>query len=188
MKVRICTTCGVEKSIEEFPWKNSKKGTRHAVCKSCTAVRSNKWYYANKEHHVRNVMSHKLVSRQKLKDYVNDYLSTHPCVVCGETDPVVLEFDHIRDKDTTIAYLISLDAPLSRLQAEIEKCQVLCVNCHKRKTAQERGWYRCRELPGIYLTHRIEPIDRIELWAELWCSSLTERIGPEASYSIKEKK
>jgi hypothetical protein len=95
MKVKTCTTCRVEKPLEEFPWKNSKKGKRHGVCKSCTAVRSNKWYYANKEHHVRNVMDHKLISRQKLKDYVSDYLSTNPCVVCGETDLVVLEFDHI---------------------------------------------------------------------------------------------
>lgn len=152
MKTRTCTTCGVEKAITEFPWKNREKGKRHAVCKSCTAVRSNKWYYANKEHHVRNVMKHTRVSRQKLKDYVNDYLSRNACVVCGENDPVVLEFDHVHGKDSAVANLIRLNVPLSRLQEEIEKCQVLCVNCHKRKTARERGWYRCRELPGLYVT------------------------------------
>jgi hypothetical protein len=162
MKSKVCTKCGVEKAIEEFPWKNRQNEKRHAVCKSCTAVRSNNWYYANKAHHVRNVMNGKRISRQKLKDYVNDYLSRNPCVVCGEADPVVLEFDHINGKDTTIANLIRLDVPLWRLQVEIEKCQVLCVNCHKRKTAKERGWYRCQELPDVYLTHLIEPITEID--------------------------
>lgn len=159
MNTKTCTKCGVEKAIDEFPWKNSKKGKRHAVCKSCTAVRSNNWYHANKEHHLRNVMNHTLKNRQKLKDYVGDYLSKNPCVVCGETDPVVLEFDHIQGKDAAIAELIRLNVPLTRLQEEIEKCQVLCCNCHKRKTAKERGWYRCRELPGVYLTSILQPSD-----------------------------
>lgn len=151
MKARTCTKCGVEKAAEEFPWKNSKKGKRHAVCKSCTAVRSNNWYYANREHHLQNVMNHTLNNRQRLKDYVGDYLSRNPCVVCGETDPVVLEFDHIQGKHAAISELIRLNVPLPRLQEEIEKCQVLCCNCHKRKTAKERGSYRCRESPGMYL-------------------------------------
>jgi 5-methylcytosine-specific restriction endonuclease McrA len=97
-------------------------------------------------------MKHTRVSRQKLKDYVDDYLSRNHCVVCGETDPVVLEFDHVHGKNSAVANLVRLNVPLSRLQEEIEKCQVLCVNCHKRKTAKERGWYRCRELPGLYVT------------------------------------
>jgi 5-methylcytosine-specific restriction endonuclease McrA len=98
-------------------------------------------------------------SRQKLKDYVDDYLSRNPCAVCGETDLVVLEFDHVHGKDATIANLIRLNVPLSRLQEEIEKCQVLCVNCHRRKTAKERAWYRCRELPGLYVIRGMQSPD-----------------------------
>ncbi len=158
LKTRTCTKCGAEKAISEFPWKNKKKGKLHAVCKPCTAVRSNKWYYANKEHHVRNVTKHTLENQRMLKNYVNAYLAKTPCVVCGETDPVLLEFDHIRGKDNNITDLIRLNVSLPRLQAEIEKCQVLCVNCHKRKTAKERGWYRCRELEGLYLTHVIQSV------------------------------
>jgi 5-methylcytosine-specific restriction endonuclease McrA len=104
-------------------------------------------------------MYHTVKNRQKLKDYVSDYLSNHPCVACGETDPVVLEFDHIKGKEAAIAELVYRNAPLSRLQEEIEKCQVLCCNCHKRKTAKERGWYRCRELAGLYLTIVMQPAD-----------------------------
>ncbi len=162
-KTKKCTKCEVEKPIAEFPWKNREKGKLHAVCKSCTAVRSNKWYYANKEHHVQNVTNHTLENQRKLKDYVNAYLSNTPCAVCGETDRVVLEFDHISGKDNNISDLIRLSVSLPRLRAEIEKCQVLCVNCHKRKTAKERGWYRCRELPGLYVTSVIPSPDQDSL-------------------------
>ena len=66
---------------------------------------------------------------------------THPCVDCGETDPVVLEFDHLRDK----RFAIRLSAHGRNWQTildEIEKCEVVCANCHRRRTARRRGALR----------------------------------------------
>lgn len=80
--------------------------------------------------------------RNKNRNYVLEYLSEHPCVDCGETDPVVLEFDHIRDKDKKISDLINYSH--NRLKEEILKCEVRCSNCHKRKTSKEQNWYKER--------------------------------------------
>lgn len=71
------------------------------------------------------------------------YLRAHPCVDCGETDIVVLEFDHLRDKRAAISQMIG-NQELRTIKAEIEKCDVVCANCHRRRTAQRGGWYKHR--------------------------------------------
>lgn len=70
---------------------------------------------------------------------------------CGEQDPVVLEFDHINpaEKTQSVASLISR-YQVSRLMEEIEKCEVRCANCHRRRTAAQLGYYQdIRTLPGL---------------------------------------
>jgi len=69
------------------------------------------------------------------------YLLCHPCVDCGEPDPVVLEFDHVRGVK---AFTIGQDAGhvgRDLLIEEIKKCDVRCANCHRRRTAVQLGWY-----------------------------------------------
>jgi hypothetical protein len=75
---------------------------------------------------------------------VFEYLSTHPCSICGETDPVVLEFHHLGEKDNEVSRLMGRGASLEALIREIEKCSVVCANCHRRITAEEHGWYKRR--------------------------------------------
>jgi len=76
------------------------------------------------------------------RKFIADYLATHPCVHCGESDPVVLEFDHIREKNRNIARLVADGATIKQIQKEIDLCQVLWRNCHARKTAKDRGFFR----------------------------------------------
>ena len=75
-----------------------------------------------------------------------EYLSTHPCANCGETDPTVLEFHHDKgDKESEVSRLIGRGS-LKKLKEEIEKTTVLCANCHRRLTADEKGWYKRRHV------------------------------------------
>jgi 5-methylcytosine-specific restriction endonuclease McrA len=73
-----------------------------------------------------------------------EYLRQKSCMVCGETDPIVLEFDHPDParKNFGIARAISDLKPWAKILAEMQACQVLCANCHKRKTAREFSWYK----------------------------------------------
>ena len=143
MKERLCSKCNISKPISEFPFRNKQKGTHHSYCLAC----GRKWV---KGHYERNVERYVVKARERRKRLVNilneqifNYLENHPCVDCGENDPVVLEFDHVRGKKayevSTLGYrLVSWNLVLK----EIAKCEVRCANCHHRKTAEERGSYR----------------------------------------------
>lgn len=71
------------------------------------------------------------------KQWLWDYLLEHPCVNCGESDPVVLEFDHLRDKKFAISKAVCVGTSIPVLLSEIAKCQVLCANCHRRLTHKQ---------------------------------------------------
>lgn len=63
---------------------------------------------------------------------------------CGESDVVVLEFDH-RDpelKVLDVSTMVSNRHSWTDIIAEIEKCDVRCANCHRRKTASQFGWHQ----------------------------------------------
>lgn len=76
----------------------------------------------------------------RIKETINKYLEEHPCTDCGETDIVVLEFDHVSgEKDQNISDAIRRGWSLARLFKEIEKCEVRCANCHRRVTHKRRN-------------------------------------------------
>jgi hypothetical protein len=63
-----------------------------------------------------------------------EYKSVHTCVLCGEENPVVLEFHHLKKrngkKHKTISNMVTSHALWDRILEEINKCVVLCSNCH----------------------------------------------------------
>ena len=76
--------------------------------------------------------------RRRAKAFLLDHLLGHPCADCGERDPVVLEFDHLRDKSRTLTELAHEGVRLEVLAAEMAKCEVVCAICHRRRTAGRR--------------------------------------------------
>jgi hypothetical protein len=141
---RTCTKCGILKPMEEFGWKDQPRGKRHAVCKTCTAIRSSNWYYHNQDRQKDNVKRNNQNYRELARTFILEYLIMHPCSNCGEADPRVLEFHHEGEKENEVSRLIGRGASLDALKAEIAKCIVLCANCHRKLTADERGWFKGR--------------------------------------------
>ena len=54
----------------------------------------------------------------------------------------MLEFDHVGSKTALVSALVAWGARRSRLEAEIARCAVRCVDCHRRVTARRAGWSR----------------------------------------------
>jgi hypothetical protein len=145
METKVCTRCGVEKDIKEFPLRSRFTKLRQSYCKDCRKVYGAEWYENHKEYQKENSRKHTTVYRESIREYLWNYLLTHPCENCGESDPVVLEFHHIGEKDMAVSQMVTNIINIERLKEELRKCQVLCSNCHRRVTAQERGWYRSRK-------------------------------------------
>ena len=83
----------------------------------------------------------RLARQHRNRTCIYQYLREHPCVLCGEDDPVVPDFDHVRDKVREVTVIAAFGGMVDLL-AEIKKCRVLCANCHRRHTAQLAGRLR----------------------------------------------
>lgn len=136
-----CSACGEDKMAREFSFTNEARRLLNSYCRVCQAAYRRAHYLANRPDYIRRAIAQVKDRRLENRQQVLAYLRTHPCVDCGMKDPIVLEFDH-RDpaqKLTEIGrMMVSMRWP--RVRAEIEHCDVRCVNCHRRKTARDFGW------------------------------------------------
>lgn len=133
--MRECPSCG-EQDLAKFGKSRHRKDGLSCYCISCLQVKSKETYRRNKESHARCVMAYSLQRKEENRRFLWEYKLKHPCVDCGETDPRVLQFDHVRGtKKSTITELAySVKASIATLILEISKCEVRCANCHIRRT------------------------------------------------------
>lgn len=149
MLERICSKCHLSKPVAEFPFRNKSKGTYHSYCLECGRKWIKAHYERNVQYYVRKAKTRRNGVVADLNEKIYDYLRDHPCVDCGETDPVVLEFDHVYgQKSYEISTMAWRLVSWHSLKEELAKCEVRCANCHRRKTAKERGTYRHRKHYG----------------------------------------
>src|SRR2546425_935165 len=138
---RPLSTCGFTQPFSSFPYRSREAATRHWICLSCQREVTRAWYL-RRAPTARRVSGYGLKIRQSLVAQVDEYLSAHGCVDCGEANPILLDFDHLRDKTSDVATMVVSARPWTEVQSELAKCVVRCANCHARKTAIEVGSYR----------------------------------------------
>lgn len=136
MSQRICKKCGFIGEMElDFPTRSN--GYYRYSCKECWKKYQNSRYDEGKSNHYRRDF------RNKSRKFVYDYLLTHSCVDCGESTPCCLDFDHVKgEKYKTIRDMIAGCYSINNIKIEIEKCEVRCANCHRKKTAKDFDWYK----------------------------------------------
>lgn len=134
-----CNHCKRELATTLFS-KNSRQADQlDKRCKECQSELSKKYMDKKREairEYNRNWARNRRVHMRAL---VLEYKQQRACVDCAESDPDVLEFDHVRgEKCGDINGLVRHLRNDVALLAEIAKCEVRCANCHRRKTARER--------------------------------------------------
>jgi len=119
-------------------------------------------YYLNdntRENVIRRASKRAWENKELKRDYVYNYLSNNHCEMCGMSDPRALEFDHINqaDKRKDISTLLRDNVSIETLQKEIDKCRVLCANCHRIHTCEQSNSYRHKKHSEEYWIDTYNP-------------------------------
>lgn len=120
--MKICNICKLDKEVSDFP-------SRSARCTLCHREYTRQHYQDNKQYYKdkakRNTQATvEFVRKEKDK----------PCADCSILYPYyVMDFDHLGDKEFNISESVKKYG-LSRLKTEIDKCDVVCANCHRIRT------------------------------------------------------
>ena len=126
----------MDKELSEFNENKSKKDGFNSLCKSCIAVYQKKYYQANKKTFIDN----KDKRKKTIKKWIIDFKKDKGCIVCGENRPATLDFHHRNpdEKETEIMTAVKRGWSINRLQKEIDKCDIMCSNCHRVLHWKER--------------------------------------------------
>jgi hypothetical protein len=147
-RLRRCGRCQQLKPLSEFNWRRRRRQQLDNLCRPCRSEYHAEHYQANRERYIDQARERKKALALERTTYLLDYFVSHPCVDCGESDPVVLEFDHLADK----LFDIGQSLPYRNWQsilAEIAKCDVVRANCHRRRTGKRRGSLRALLTEGM---------------------------------------
>ena len=92
-------------------------------------------YKRNKKEIIKRSSARNRKQKEKNKEFVNRVKKMYGCVDCGESNPVVLEFDHVQgEKRKAISDMVCNYYSIETIKEEIRKCEIRCANCHRKKT------------------------------------------------------
>lgn len=128
-----CSKCKKLKNRKFFSICNGNKNGLQNICKLCTKI------YDKTRLEYKKVYNKNF--RKRNLDYIYKYLSSKKCIDCGESNLLVLEFDHLYEKKDNIISM-SNKKSLDDIKDEIKKCEVVCANCHRIRTAKRNNSYR----------------------------------------------
>ncbi len=135
--MKVCCKCTNEKKDSEFnKWSKSKDGLA-SRCKDCQRD-YNRNLYATSEKRRSQIREVDKKLLDKKREKIVEYKQSKGCKDCGNKNPVVLDFDHLSDKVSNVSDLIVRRVAWKFVEAEIEKCEVVCANCHRIRTHNRR--------------------------------------------------
>lgn len=148
MEVKVCYQCKKELEIISFSKKKTNKDGLSSNCKECNKINCRAHYAINKKTQIKQILASRKNRKIKRCLELIEYFKNNPCKDCGETDPLVLEFDHRipSEKSFNISDALGKLTAWALIQKEMVKCDVRCSNCHKRKTAKDQNWHMYRVL------------------------------------------
>jgi hypothetical protein len=128
-----CTTC--KKTYPDSDFYSKGNGKKHSQCKYCKRIAIRKHYQRNKSDYIARAIAYNKKVKKKLTSEINK-LKDVPCADCGMKYPhYVMDFDHRpgTHKIANVADLVK-SVCVKRALVEVEKCDIICANCHRIRT------------------------------------------------------
>lgn len=125
MESKECIKCKIIKTLDQF---NKKRNGLQPFCRDCSKKAFKKHYQDNKQYYIDKTKR----ERNEVVNFVKQIKKNSSCKNCGENHPATLQFHH-RDpkyKEFEIPDGINKGFCIKRIQKEIDKCDILCANCH----------------------------------------------------------
>lgn len=141
---KICSICKIDKSITEYAIKEKNRGLRTSECKACHRIIRGLYYKKNTIKERKRTKEYKAEVILKVRLYKQDLM----CSVCSESHISCLHFHHTDplEKEYNIAQMASKGKSFKSIKSEIDKCTVLCANCHCKLHYDERNCESVREV------------------------------------------
>lgn len=124
---KICSKCSIEKDISCF---NKKGEGTSCQCRDCQKQYTKKHYKDNKQYYIKKSN----LRTKNLRKWIREYKANLSCGRCGENHIACIEFHHSdpKIKDLDISRVAGRGWSIERLLKEINKCEVVCSNCHRK--------------------------------------------------------
>lgn len=143
--MKRCARCGKWKEESEFNWRWQDRGVLQSICRECQHDQSHEHYERNADTIKSKSAETRKRASEEAQKFIYNYLSQSTCKDCGEYDFAVLTFDHVRgEKGNNISTMAAQGFSIESIKAEIEKCDVVCWNCHMRRENERRSGGRFR--------------------------------------------
>ena len=137
MDTKLCTDCKKILPLDQFSKNKQKKDGLNYRCKTCQRIYFKNHYQNNKQYYIDKAFEQTNKFLEIIDDVKQNKLKGG-CSVCGAYHPAILDFHHIdpTKKDFTIAQ--SRTKSKEKFLKELDKCIVLCSNCHRVLHWRER--------------------------------------------------
>lgn len=128
--MKKCFKCGIIKNISEFNKHSKRKDGLQSSCRECNGKYLEKHYKDNKQYYYNKTKEYKQININwliKIKENLK-------CSKCGESHIACLDFHHLdpAGKEYGISHMAYSGMSKESILKEIEKCIILCSNCHRK--------------------------------------------------------
>lgn len=139
-----CSKCKKIKNKSEFWSTKSSADGLQGYCKLCGYQHTIQYHKKHKERLLALARQNKKKRVEAKRDFVVNLLKQSSCIDCLESDLRVLDFDHINPskKLGDVSRMIWDNTPLKVMKKEIDKCDIRCSNCHRKRTSEQFNWYK----------------------------------------------